>query len=114
MRMGNNGAWIGGVVASAIMGVVVVWYLMDVRSGFAKHTPPCAPITVQTVLAVFALTGIGVALGAMGVRRVSRRWLPVALLALALHVGALSVWGYWLGKGTVLPYDKWCEKVGMP
>lgn len=108
------GVCIGCVVASVITGAVVVSYLADVHSGIVKHTPPCAPITILTVLTVFALTGIGAALGATGAWQAPRRWLPVALLALALNGGAISVWGYWLGTETLLPYDAWCRKVGMP
>lgn len=117
MRMGQTVVSVGCVVASAILGAIAVYYLMDVHGGMLKHTPPCAPITGLAVIAVIALTGIGAALVMLGWWLARRRWLwlSVALLvATTLNVGALSVWGYWLGTGTLLSYDKWCQKVGMP
>jgi multidrug efflux pump subunit AcrB len=42
------------------------------------------------------------------------RWTSVAVLALVLNLAALSTWGYWIGNRMLLPYDQFCDKVGMP
>jgi hypothetical protein len=97
-------------------GAIALLYLKDVHGGIVKHAPPCAPITGSTVLIVFAFTAVGIALGRVGFLETRRRkrWLPVALIAVLLNVAAFTTWGYWIGSKTLLPYDAWCKKVGMP
>jgi hypothetical protein len=99
-----------------LFGVVAFLYLRDIHDGFIKHTPPCAPIRRSTVLIVFAFTAIGAGISVLGFLAARRRmlWFPVVLVAVFLNVAAFSTWGYWVGNKTLLPYDDWCRKVGMP
>lgn len=103
-------------VASVFFGVAATWFLLNIHGGIIKHTPPCAPIRGITVASVCAVTLLGAALGTAGRRGARGRniWVLVAAFAILLNIGALSVWSYWLGTGTLLSYDKWCQKVGMP
>lgn len=103
-------------VAGGFLGVAATFYLLNVHDGIIKHTPPCAPIRGITVASVCAMTLLGAALGIAGWRGAHGRnvWVLVAVFAILLNVGALSVWSYWLSTETLLPYGKWCYKVGMP
>ena len=104
------------VVGALLMGTVALLYLHDVWTGIVKHSPPCAPITSGTTLIVFLFTGLGTALSGLilfGARR-RQRWIPAALLAVLLNATELCIWAYWIGSKTLLPYDEWCTKVGMP
>ena len=100
----------------ALFGVIALLSLKELHGWIVKHTPPCAPICRSTVLIVFAFTAIGVAISVVGFLAARRRrlWLPVVLLAVLLNVSALSIWGYWIASKTLLPYNDWCRKVGMP
>lgn len=110
----NRGIFPILAVIGLLFGVMAWIDLRDVHSGIIKHTPPCAPVTMMRVAVVLALTGTGIAIGIVaGMRRI-KPWLPVALLAIVLNLGAIAVWSYWLGTETVLSYDKWTQKVGMP
>jgi hypothetical protein len=102
------------VVIAVLCGIVAWLDIREVQAGIIKHTPPCAPVTTQRLLAVLAVTGTGIALGLVASVKRPRQWLSLALLAIVLNVGAFSVWGYWLSTETLLPYEKWCAKVGMP
>jgi hypothetical protein len=102
-------------VAGVFVGGAATWYLLGVYDGIIKHTPPCAPVRGVTVASVCAMTLLGAALGIAGWRGANGRnvWVLVAVVAILVNVGALSVWGYWLSAETLLPYEKWCAKVGM-
>ncbi len=99
-----------------LFAAVALSYLCEVWHGIAKHSPMCAPITGGTLLIVFAFTAIGAGVSAVGMFAARRRWrwIPVALLAVVLNAAAFSTWGYWVGNKMLLPYDQFCEKVGMP
>ena len=92
------------------------FYLFEVWDGIRKHTPPCAPIRSSTVFLVFAFTAVGAAISFAAAIVVVRRrnWTAVAMLALVLNLAACATWGYWIGNRMLLPYDRFCEKVGMP
>jgi len=95
----------------------VSWkYLHDVWEGIRIHTPPCAPIGDTTVPIVFAFTAAGAAVCLAATMFLIRRWrwTSLAILALALNLAAISTWGYWIGNEMLLPYDQFCDKVGMP
>jgi len=99
----------------ALFGVLALLYLREIHGGIVKHTPPCAPICRSTVFIVFAFTALGATVSVVGFLAARRRklWLPVMLLAVFLNLTALSIWGYWVGSKTLLPYNDWCKKIGM-
>jgi hypothetical protein len=103
-------------VIGIAFGVIALLYLKGVHGGIVKHSPACAPITEPIVLLVFAFSAGGAVLGVAGFLAARRRvlWLPVTLVACLLNISAFAMWGYWIGSKTLLPYDDWCTRVGMP
>jgi hypothetical protein len=100
-----------------VLFAVCSWlYLFEVWNGIQKHTPPCAPIRSSTVFLVFTFTAAGavISFAAASAARQHRTWRSVALLALFLNLAACATWGFWIGNQRLLPYNQFCEKVGMP
>lgn len=95
----------------------IAWmYLHEVWEGIRIHKPLCAPIGDTTVRLVFAFTTVG-AVGCAAATILCRRrnrWAGVGILALVLNAAALLTWGYWITTDMLLPYDQFCDKVGMP
>ena len=92
-------------------------YLMEVWRGIAIHTPRCAPITLSTVILVYAWTSAGILISAGGgVLSQRAGWSKAATAAFCLATAnaiCLSIWTFWRWCEMLLPYDDFCRKVGM-
>ena len=105
------------ITAIGLLVASVAWfYLLRVWAGIKIHTPHCAPIGDTTVPIVFYFIGAGVMACLVAAVLCFRRraWASVAIMALVLNLAALSTWGYWIKNEMLLPYDRFCDKVGMP
>ncbi len=102
-------------IASLLMGVVGLLYLHEVYGGIKKHSPPCAPITMGTVVIVYTFAILGISLGGFGSisARKRIRLLPVNFTGCLLNIIVFALWVYWNINGTLLPYSDFCKKVGM-
>ncbi len=109
--------WItpGLVVLGVVIALISAHYLHEVWGGISKHTPPCAPIGEKTVPAVFAFTAFGVIVAAGAATAARRRplLLILALLAVLTNVVCFAIWTDWIRTEKLVPYDRFCEKIGM-
>lgn len=103
------------LVVSFAFASIALYYCYGVWTGISKHTPMCAPICADTVIIVFIFTGFGLFISIIGLGLVlKKRWLLcVAIVAVGLNLSALLIWSYWNITETLLPYGKFCDKVGM-
>lgn len=101
-------------LAGMTMGFVAWLYLGEVGRGIAKHAPPCAPITEDTVRFVYGFTAVGVALsmGGLVAPRIPWTWRVAALLGLGMNAIGLGTWHWWLTSQRLLPYEEFLEKMG--